>query len=140
MFLIYERVWIQNIRNNMYTGLFLYRMILKYKNRCTYIQAQLQCIISKVPLVHMLIWAMASENFMHLKHKGNSPPFQSIALSARNLSISIKCLPSPNSKIWISILNSDQDFASETNLKSKIVGSLKRLIFYRNTMIYNIEI
>lgn len=35
MFLIYERVWIQNIRNNMYTGLFLYRMILKYKNRCT---------------------------------------------------------------------------------------------------------
>lgn len=78
MFLIYERVWIQNIRNNN-TGLFLYRMILKYKNRCTYIQAQLQCIISKVPLVHMLIWAMASENFMHLKHKGNSPPFQSIA-------------------------------------------------------------
>lgn len=36
-------------------------------------------------------------------------------------------------------MNSDQDFASETNLKSKIVGSLKRLIFYRNTMIYNIE-
>lgn len=79
MFLIYEIVWIQNIRNNMYTGLFLYCMILKYQNHCTYIQAQLQCIISKVPLVHMLIWAMASENFMHLKHKGNSPPFQSIA-------------------------------------------------------------
>lgn len=69
----------QNIKMNMYTSLFLHYMILKYTNRCTCIQAQLQCIISKVPLVHMLIGAKASGNFMHLKHKGNSPAFQSIA-------------------------------------------------------------